>query len=67
MKTRLLIIDDDTAILELMKQLFEGEGMEVFIEESGSLRSGSLRPSTPMLPLSISLSPADPAWKSSLQ
>lgn len=35
MKTRLLIIDDDTAILELMRQVFEAEGMEVFLEESG--------------------------------
>ncbi|HXC92492.1 MAG TPA: sigma-54 dependent transcriptional regulator [Geobacteraceae bacterium] len=35
MKTRLLIIDDDRAILEMMKQVFEGEGMEVFLEGSG--------------------------------
>ncbi len=35
MKSRLLIIDDDRAILEMMKQIFEGEGMEVILEESG--------------------------------
>jgi two-component system, NtrC family, nitrogen regulation response regulator GlnG len=35
MKTRLLIIDDDRAILEMMKHVFEDEGMEVFLEGSG--------------------------------
>jgi DNA-binding NtrC family response regulator len=35
MKTRLLIIDDDRAVLEMMKQAFEGEGMEVILEGSG--------------------------------
>ena len=35
MKTRLLIIDDDPAILEMMQLLFEGEGMEVMLESTG--------------------------------
>jgi DNA-binding NtrC family response regulator len=35
MKTRLLIIDDDPAILQMMKLAFEGEGMEVMLEASG--------------------------------
>lgn len=35
MKSRLLIIEDDPAILQMTKQLFEAEGMEVFPEGSG--------------------------------
>ncbi len=35
MKTRLLIIDDDTAIQQLMQQAFEAEGMELMLEASG--------------------------------
>lgn len=35
MKSKILVIEDDPAILQMLKQLFEGEGMEVFLDVSG--------------------------------
>ncbi|NVN98983.1 MAG: sigma-54-dependent Fis family transcriptional regulator [Geobacteraceae bacterium] len=35
MKSKILVIEDDPSILQMIKHLFESEGMEVFSDESG--------------------------------